>query len=135
MINFDEQFFVKMDYPDEQIGRYFKSAEHNLRIAESVKVPEVTFKFSYDALIKLGITVCVSSGYKVKSRAGHHIKILETLSNILKDKEIKVFADVMRVKRNQDLYGDGVIISEKEANEYFEFVSGVFAKAKKVLFK
>lgn len=135
MMKFDVKFFVKMDFSDEQIGKYFKSAEHNLRIAESVVIPDVVFKFSYDALIKIGITLIASEGLKIKSRMGHHIKILEVIGFILVDKEVEAIGNVMRKKRNLDLDGDGVIVSDKEAKAYLEFVKKVFAKAKKVIFK
>lgn len=134
MMDFDDKFFAKINYPDQQIGKYFKSAEHNLQIAEAVKVPEVTFKFSYDALLKLGITLIASKGYKVKSRAGHHIKILEAMADILNNEDIIKLGDRMRLKRNKDLYGEGIIVSKKEADEYCQFIQKIFKEARKVLF-
>ena len=48
--------------------------------------------------------------------------------------------EVMRKKRNLDLYDGGIIISEKEAKEYLGFVkivikaSGKFLKSQETLF-
>lgn len=135
MIELNSQFFVKMDFSDKQIREYLKSAEHNLKIAKSTMIPDVIFKFSYDALIKTGITLIALKGFKVKSRMGHHIKIFETLELIFGDKEIEVIGNVMRKKRNLDLYGAGVNITEKEAKAYLEFTKSVFVKAKKIIAK
>jgi len=64
---------------------------------------------------------------------GHHIKILEKLSEILDNKDIEIMGEAMRKKRNRDLYDGGVIISEKEAKDYLEFVKTVLNEAKKFL--
>jgi hypothetical protein len=40
----------------------------------------------------------------------------------------------MRSKRNEDFYGGGVLISEKESIDYNLFVEKVFVKIKKILF-
>ena len=93
----------------------------------------MVFKFSYDCLIKLGITLIVSQGYRIKSRTGHHIKILEKLSQILENKDIEIMGEAMRKKRNFDLYEGGVIISEKEAKEYFNFVKKIIAESERFL--
>lgn len=130
MKNFDPKFFVKMNFTQGQIEKYLQSVEHNLRIAESVRIPEVIFKFSYDALIKLGVALLAREGFKIKSRTGHHIKILEIMGLILQDEEVEIMGNVMRKKRNLDLYGEGVIVSTKEANTYFSFVKRLFTKTK-----
>lgn len=129
----DALFFKKMNFDAEQVMKYNKSAEHNLRIAESTDIPEVIFKFSYDALIKIGVTLIAFKGFKIKSRLGHHVKILETLSEILDDKDVEIVGNAMRMKRNLDLYGEEAIIGKKEAKEYLSFIKGVFNKAKNIL--
>ncbi len=134
-MKFDPKFFAKMHFTAEQIGKYFKSAEHNLRIAESVAIPEVIFKFSYDALIKFAVTVVAHSGFKVKNTLGHHVKMIETLSLILKDENIEILGNVMRNKRNLDLYGEGAIVTEKESDEYLKFVQNIYAKVNVYLYK
>jgi len=88
---------------------------------------------SYDALIKIGITLIAFYGYRVKSRSGHHIKILEKVSQILNDKNIEIIGDIMRKKRNLDLYEGGIIISQKETRDYLNFVREIIKKAEKVL--
>ncbi len=99
------------------------------------------FKFSYDALVKTGITLIAACGCRVKSRQGHHIKILEKLSQILNDKDIQIIGEAMRKKRNLDLYQGGVLISQKEAAEYLHFVKKIviaaeeYLKSQKSLFK
>lgn len=59
---------------------------------------------------------------------GHHKKIIETLANVLKDTSISVMGEAMRVKRNVDLYGGGVSVTEKECREYIHFVSDILKK-------
>lgn len=106
------------------------SVQHNLTIAESTDIPDVVFKFSYDALIKLGIMLIAQKGYKVRSKAGHHIKILEKLSQLLKDEDIVVLGNKMRQERNVNLYDGGIFVGEKDSLEYLEFVKSTFKKAK-----
>ncbi|MDP8258217.1 MAG: hypothetical protein P9L90_02165 [Candidatus Aadella gelida] len=69
------------------------SAQRDLKIAESTNISDVVFKFTYDALIKLGIMLIAKKGYKVRSTAGHHIKILEKLSQVP-----EYAADCLRMK-------------------------------------
>ncbi|MFA6305616.1 MAG: hypothetical protein WC651_02710 [Candidatus Gracilibacteria bacterium] len=126
----DDNFFVKMQFSEEQIQKYFLSAEKCLRIAQSIPVPEVVFKFSYDALIKFGITLIAFTGLKVKSRMGHHIKILEKTGRILKDNDVEIIGNMMRNKRNFDLYDAGTIISKKESMEFLKFVEKVYREVK-----
>lgn len=130
MINFNKESFQKFSFTDSQIDKYFKSAMESLHIAETVKISEVIFKFSYEALLKLCITVIAKAGYKVRSNKGHHIKILETASALLKDLNIKIIGNSMRLKRNMDLYSGGTIISEKQNLEYLKFVQTVLKETK-----
>jgi len=130
---FESKFFEKRKFEEKTIKKYFFGAERDFKIARENKDPEVVFKFSYDCLIKLGITLIVSQGYRIKSRTGHHIKILEKLSQILENKDIEIMGEAMRKKRNFDLYEGGVIISEKEAKEYFNFVKEIIAESERFL--
>ena len=84
-------------------------------------------------MIKLGITLIVSQGYRIRSRIGHHIKILEKFSQILDNKNIEIMGEAMRKKRNFDLYKGGAIISEKEAKEYLNFVKEILTESEKFL--
>jgi len=129
MINFEKQYFQKLAFKEEQIGQFVKSALHDLKIAESADIPDVVFKFSYDALIKLGIILIAKKGYKVRSAIGHHVKILEKLSQILKEEDILVLGNKMRRERNVNLYDGGFFVGEKDSREYLDFVRDVFKKA------
>ena len=129
MINFESQYFQKLAFKEQQIDQFLKSALHDLKIAESTDIPDVVFKFSYDVLIKLGIMLIARKGYKVRSATGHHIKILEKLSQILKDEDILVLGNKMRQERNVNLYDGGFFVGEKDSLEYLKFVKAAFKKA------
>lgn len=130
-IGFETKYFQRKVFSEKAVLRYFNSALKDIKIACSSNYPEVMFKFSYDALIKTGITVIAFYGYKVKSRQGHHIMILEKFSQILREKEIGITGDRMRKKRNLDLYEGGTLISKKEAKNYLIFTKKIFLEAEK----
>ncbi|MBI4127286.1 hypothetical protein HY463_01105 [Candidatus Peregrinibacteria bacterium] len=134
MTDFNRASFQKRNFSAEQIAKYFASATKNLRIAEQIAIPEVRFKFSYDALIKIAITLIAKHGFKVINKVGHHIIILKKLSEILEDTDIEVIANKMRTKRNLDLYDEGLLITEKEADQYFKFVNNISKQAEKIIF-
>lgn len=129
MINFESQHFQKLVFKEEQIDQFLKSALHDLKIAEDSDVSDVIFKFSYDAIIKLGIALIAKKGYKVRSTAGHHVKILEKLSRLLKDENVLVLGNKMRQERNVNLYDGGFFVGEKDSLEYLKFVKSTFKKA------
>lgn len=129
MINFESQYFQKLEFKEGQIKRFLKSALHDLKIAETSDIPDVIFKFSYDALIKLGIALIAQKGYKIRSTTGHHVKILEKLSQILKEEDILVLGNKMRQERNVNLYDGGLLVGEKDSLEYLKFVKNIFKKA------
>lgn len=131
MINFDDKYFQKINFTKEQINYYFSSAKRDLEIAKESKRAEVVFKFSYDALIKLGIALIAEKGRKVRSAQGHHIKILEKMSKILKNEEIEILGNKIRQDRNHDLYDGEMTISEKQTKEYLKFVAELFHKLQK----
>ena len=129
MINFESQYFQKLAFKEEQIEQFLKSALHDLKIAEASDIPDVIFKFSYDALVKLGIALIAQKGYKIRSTTGHHVKILEKLSQILKEENILVLGNKMRQERNFNLYDGRFFVGEKDSREYLDFVKSVFKKA------
>ena len=129
MINFERQYFQKLPIKEEQIKQFLKSSLHDLKIAESSDIPDVIFKFGYDALIKLGITLIAKKGHKIRSAPGHHVKILEKMSQLLKDEDILVFGNKMRQGRNFNLYEGGFFVAEKDSREYLDFIKSVFKKA------
>lgn len=131
-MHFDEKYFQRCDFSKEDIKQYFENAIRDLDIAVKDKIPEVKFTYAYQALIKAGITLIAKTGMvKVRSAPGHHTKILEKISEILKDEAILTLGNAMRTKRNLDFYSGGEIISEKEALEYLEFVKSVLIKIEK----
>jgi hypothetical protein len=132
MINFESRHFQKITIKEKQIKQFLKSALHDLEIAKASDIPDVIFKFSYDALIKLGIALIAQEGYKVRSTAGHHVKTLEKLSQILQDEDIVIFGNKMRRERNANLYDGGFFVGEKDSREYLKFVEGIFGKKDKV---
>lgn len=132
-ISFESKFFEKRKFEKKTVQKYFDGALRDFRIAKENEYSEVIFKFSYDSLIKIGITLIALHGYRIKSRQGHHIKILEKLSQILENKDIEIIGEVMRKKRNLDLYDGGIMIAEKEAKEYLAFIKIVISEADKFL--
>jgi len=132
-VSFDTRAFQKKDFDQRTILKYLNGAKRDLKIASTNKEPEVIFNFSYSALIKIGISLIAFYKHRVKSRKGYHVKILQKLSEILKDENIEIIGDRMRKKRNFDLYEGGIIIAKKEVNDYFDFVKKVINKAIKYL--
>ena len=120
--------FEKFEFTRSQIDKFFAAAERDLGIAGKNDTPEVKFRFSYDALLKLAIAVCATGNLRVKARAGHHVDLIKKLAQYLGDKEIEVLADDMRAKRNWDLYGGGIMISAKDAESYYGWTKKVFKK-------
>jgi hypothetical protein len=134
LIRFDPQYFQKSSFTPEIIGRYFHNAERDLKIAHADPYPEVRFSYAYQALIKAGIAlIAQEGGVKVRSVPGHHVKVIDTLSALLKDEDIKIVGHAIRKKRNLDLYEGGEMISKKEADDYARFVDGVITLIKKKL--
>ena len=127
--------FKKFIFTNEQIEKYYGAAKHDLHIAGVSDSSEVTFRFCYDAIVKLAIAICAVNGQRVKSRRGHHIALIKKLSEYLEDKEIEETADNMRNKRNLDLYDGGRIFSDKETEEYLKWAKGVFKIADRYLKK
>lgn len=133
MTTFEEKHFQKFAFTEDQLAKFMKAGIRDLRIAEKSEIPEVVFKFSYDALIKFGIACIAQRGYKARSIPGHHMKILEKMEELLKDEDIGILGGKMRQMRNFDFYDGGIEISEKESIEYLSFVKRVVEKVAKFL--
>ncbi len=97
--------FEKFEFSGRQVKNYYKSAMRDCQIASGSDIPEVVFKFCYDALLKLAIAVCAKNGLRIKARQGHHIELLGRMADFLKNNDIKIIGDEMRAKRNLDIYG------------------------------
>lgn len=127
--------FENFKFTSRQIEKYYRSALRDFKIAKESKVPEVTFRFCYDAFIKLAITLCAQKNLRVKSRQGHHVALIHKMAELLQDEEIEAIGNTMRSKRNWDLYSGGMSISEKENREYITWLKNIFLKAEKSLKK
>jgi hypothetical protein len=126
MISFEPKHFVKFKFASEQIKRYLNNATRDFKIASEDDHLEVKFNYCYNALIKVGIAlIAAKGGVKVRSIAGHHMKIIEKMSEILDDEMVMTIGNAMRTKRNEDFYGGGIFISEKESTEYLGYVKDV----------
>lgn len=132
-IKFDPKFFEKKEFEERTIFKYFANAVKDFQLSLKYKEPEIIFNFSYSALIKVGIALIASCGYRIRSKRGHHIKILEKLSQILNNKNIEIIGEKMRKKRNLNLYDGGIIIDLKETNQYLNFVKKIINKADRYL--
>lgn len=130
MSSFSAEYFNETKFTTEQISGYLAKSLKDFEIAERDQIPDVRFTFAYQALVKAGIAYVAHEGYKVRTIPGHRIKLIEKLSELLKDPAVFTFGNAMRMKRNDDLYGDGGIVSEKDAKEYLEFVRSVLDKVK-----
>ena len=135
MTEFDDGYFQNFDFSPEQIKKYWESAIKDLNIARRAEEPEVKFQFAYNAFIKLGITLIAESGMRAKSRMGHHLKIIEKMSEILKDKDILAIGNQIRKARNTELYGGGIVMSKKQADDYLDFVMSASKKAREIIKK
>ena len=87
MTDSNRQFFQKFIFSKEQVRKYLQAAEKDWKIARSSDVADVVFKFSYDAILKLAVYVTACSSLRVRSVAGHHIKLLEKLSEVIQDED------------------------------------------------
>ena len=128
---FDPQYFQKFSFTAKAIERYLHNAERDLKIARSDPHAEVRFTYAYQALVKAGIAlIAKEGGVKVRSVPGHHVRAIDELARLLKDKEIGIVGHAMRKKRNMDMYEGAQFISRKEADDYLKFVEDVLKRVK-----
>lgn len=132
-MKFEDQYFVKFHFTKDQIKKNFNNALKDLTIAKKDKILEVKFNYAYTSLIKAGLTLLSFYGVKTRSVPGHHMKIIEKLAEILKDESISDMGNIMRSKRNLDLYSGGIEVTEKECREYINFVNEVLENVKQAI--
>lgn len=132
-MTFEQGYFQKFKFTQAQVDQYLRNARRDLKIAREDPHLEVRFTYSYQALIKMALALVAKEGYKVRSLPGHHIKLLMKASELLKDPDVLAVGDAMRTRRNDDFYGEGILITEKEAADYLEFVRGVLDKAERII--
>ena len=130
---FDQKYFTKFNFPQAQVEQFLSSAVRNLNIATEDKILEVKFNYAYRAFIKSGIALLAFSKHKLKRLPGHHVKLIEAMSEILTDQNIDLLGNLMRSKRNLDLYAGTWEITEKECKEYLSFSESVLARVKKIV--
>jgi len=130
-MKFDNKFFRHFNFGKEQISKNLQNAFKDFEIAKKVNILEVEFNYTYTSLIKAGIALLSFYKVKIKSIPGHHIKIIEKTSDILKNESIADIGNAMRSKRNLDFYSGGMEVTEKECREYIDFVKDTLNKIKK----
>lgn len=128
MLKFDKAFFVPQKFSLEDLERFKASARRDLEIARTSGHAEVKFHFTYMALVKAGIFCAAQEGVRVKSKPGHHQKILETLAMVAGNEDVLVMGDKMRRDRNADLYDSTGRYNDAEIEQYFSFVSNLLEK-------
>ena len=131
-MKFEDRYFAEFNFSKGQIKKNFDNALKDLDIAKKDKILEVKFNYAYTALIKASVTLLSFYGVRVRSVPGHHIKMIEKTAQILGDDSISIIGNLMRSKRNLDLYAGGVEATEKECREYIKFVDKVLEKVKGV---
>ena len=55
------------------------------------------------------------------------------IAQALDDDNIAVMGNIMRSKRNLDLYAGGAQVTEKECRQYMDFAEKVLMKIKKII--
>jgi uncharacterized protein (UPF0332 family) len=121
----EKKYFRTFIFSDTQVRKYIQNAVDDLEIAGNDPYRKVRFNYTYNALIKACIALLAHKQIKVRSVPGHHVMLIKKASALLKDKEIATMGDLMRLKRNMDLYDGGVDITEHESEEFLEFVKDV----------
>jgi len=133
-MRFDDKYFSDFNFTKGQLRKNYDNALKDLKIAREDKIIEVKFTYTYSAFIKGGITLLSFHNKKVKSVPGHHIKIIEVLASVLKDQNVEIMGNAMRLKRNRDFYEGGIEVSQKESAEYLEFTDNILHKIKEIIF-
>jgi hypothetical protein len=129
MTRFDGDHFREFSPTPEEIERYLANARRDLDIAEKDGFIEVRFTYAYQSFIKAGIALIAAIGSaKVRPVPGHHVKIIEKMSEVLDDDEILAIGNQMRMKRNTDMYSGGTMISETDADAFVKFASTVLER-------
>ena len=128
-MKFEAPYFEPFSFSREQIRKHLANSAKDLQIARTVHIIDVQFNYAYTALLKAGIGLLSCHQVRVKPIPGHQSKIIEEMSQILKDPDVETLGQVMRAKRNKDLYGGGAEITKKECAQYLEFVEKIVEKA------
>lgn len=129
-MNFENKYFIRFSFDKEQIKKHFENSLKDLEIARTDKILDVKFNYAYSALLKSGIALLSQYQVKIKSVPGHHAKIIEKMAEALNNDTIAEMGNAMRSKRNIGMYSGGIEITEKECQEYVDFVKKVVSQVK-----
>jgi len=132
-MKFDNRYFAKKDFTENQVSGYIENAKRDLNIAKKDKFLDVKFNYTYKALFKSGIALLGHYRRKVKNVRGHHVKVIDKLAEILEDNDISAMGNLMRSKRNTDLYDGGVMVTSKECKEYLAFTEKIVDRVSKII--
>ena len=132
-MKFEDKYFQPFDFTKDQVRKNLDNAIKDLGIAKKDQILEVKFNYAYSALIKAGLALLSHFNQKTKSVPGHHIKIIGTIASVLNDESINDIGNVMRTKRNLDMYSGGIEITEKECRTYIDFVNNTIDHIKEVI--
>lgn len=132
-MKFDNKYFKKFNFSKEGVNKNYENSLKDLNIAKEDDFLDVKFNYAYRSFIKLVITTLSFHNMKVRSVRGHHFKMIEVFAKILKDENVENMGNLMRSKRNRDLYTGAIDITEKECREYIEFVEGISKKVKRII--
>jgi uncharacterized protein (UPF0332 family) len=104
-----------------QISRFLASAERKLATAHKILAfdEEACPEQAYEAMLKASLAFMFSYGFRARSQPGHHIAILEFVTEQLDKKHAALLTvfDRLRRKRNIALYDDTGFVSHYEAEE------------------
>jgi uncharacterized protein (UPF0332 family) len=131
----EEKFFKKHAKNEKEITDLLANAERSLHIAEEDRFLEVRFSYTYKAFIQSGMALLNHHGLRVRSIPGHHSVLIQKISELLSDEDVCAVGDVMRKKRNRDLYFASVEITEKECEEYLDFVRAMYSSIRAIIRK
>ena len=123
-----ESCFVNFVFTPEQVLKNLQNARRDLDISRRDAFLEVKFSYAYNALLKAGIALLSGNNLKVRSVPGHHARIIEKLAELLGDTAVEDLGNVMRTRRNADLYAGGTDVTEKDCGEYLVFVESVVVR-------
>ena len=131
----DQKHFQKKHFSGDDLAKLAANCKRDLDIAKKSDVPEVVFKFSYDAFLKGCIALVAAEGYRPNSKLRHHRAVISAARRVLgsKFRDRIIYCDTMRKKRNLDLYGGGVIVSLSESRQFLKVVSEIFEEIEKRL--
>ena len=127
-MNFPKEFFQHTAFEKPQIEQFFKKAKKNLEIAKDSKHNEVVLHFCYNSIIQLGISMIAEKGYKIRGIPGYHVKLLETMANLLDCRDEIDYLQKIRHKRNIDMYEGGSALTDKQSVDLLHMTESLFKK-------